>query len=428
MDEWWRRRGGVGSRTLAAAVVGTLLVGTPQAAGGFEDALESDLASTAAPPTASAAAAPRPSAPPDSARTEFGGGVYLFRYQPLDLPEVDGRTEVYALYLQVDHADGPWAFRVQGRWRDTKLRSFYPSNVWIQEAWVSYTLSPGGGADGSGTGSSAGGPAGSRPAEVTLRAGKLYTRLGRFWDSSFFGNVHYFDGLKLDPDFGAEAAARVPAGRATLELRGQFLTNGDRVNGAFAGRDLEGIEGFREEGSFAGGARLTAPVADGTGAGSAPAAVSVGVSGLLERIESTDGRRPPVRASLDHVAVDAEVEVRGHRLYAEWSRRAADGVPADRRAGPAGSDADYWLLGAQVGLGRVHLRYNYSRGSYDDAGTAERIHQPGITVDLAPGIHALVEYDDWTRGATAGRSDGRPPGTEPARIDRSLDLVLLATF
>lgn len=345
----------------------------------------------------------------DGSATSVGGGVYLYHYAPLDLPGVEHETEIYAAFVNVDHRSGPWSFHGEARWRDTKLRDFYPSTIWIQEAWAAYR------------------PPLEVGPELTLRAGKVYTRLGRFWDGSFFGNLHYFDGLKLDPEFGVEAALDVPAGDALVEVRAQYLLNDDRVNGALVGRDLEGITSGNEAGSAVGGLHVTVPLlGPPRGAGGDAGdrlRVRAGVSGMIERgrvgVDAGDPDRPLSDVTLDHVAADVEVSAWGHEAYVEYTGRRADGVPPTTAAGPAGSEADYWLAGVQLHFGALHLRYNYSRADYRTAGFHERIHQPGITVDLSSWLHGIVEYDDWSRSSGPG---------EVVRLDRSLNLVILAEF
>lgn len=273
----------------------------------------------------------------ERATTRVGGGVYLYHYAPVDLVGADDHTEIYAAFVDVDHRAGPWTFHAEARWRDTKLREFYHSTIWIQEGWAAYRT-----------------PLESS-ADLSVRAGKLYTRLGRFWDGSFFGNLHYFDGLKLDPDSGVGA-------------------------------------------------------------------VRAGLSGMVERGSvGVDGRggpdQTPADVRLEHLAADAQITAWGHTAYVEYTDRTAEGATASPAAGPAGSDADYWLAGVQLHFGAVHFRYNYSRADYGDAGFHERIHQPGLTVDLRSWLHAIVEYDDWVR--EAGPS-------EPVRMDRSLNFVILS--
>lgn len=101
-----------------------------------------------APPATDARRGPEAAAtdtadPSDAEDTRFGGGLYLYTYRPVDLPGVDGKSEIYALYGDVSHREGPWEFRLQARWRETKLRPFYPSTTWVQEAWAALSVPEG---------------------------------------------------------------------------------------------------------------------------------------------------------------------------------------------------------------------------------------------------------------------------------------------
>lgn len=375
---------------------------------------------------------------------ELSGGVYLYHHQPLDLAGVDETTEIYALFLDLDRSEGPWTIHVQGRWRDTKLRPFYPSNVWLQEAWVAYERrladrsgerdgsSTGGTGEGAGAQDLSGGPV----TRLTLRAGKIYQRIGRFWDGSFFGNLHYFDGLKLDPEFGVEAVLEAPLGGAgaTAELHVQGLAGSDRVNGALEGRDLEGREDLGEKGAAA-GLRLSAPLAR---IGGRDLRGTVGVSGLAERVEAREADPSGADATLEHVAADLELALDdAGRLYVEWTRRASGGPGALSGLGPvgpvaergvAGSRATWWLAGVRADLGRLGLRYNLSTARYGDGGFREWIHQPGLTFRAHESVSLLVEYDDWRRVPSGPLPAAGAAPTRSTRLDRSLNVVLLLTF
>lgn len=315
---------------------------------------------------------------------DVSGGIYLYHYQPVGLAGVEPKTEVYAAYVTLDRRTGPWTVHIQARARDSKLRPFFAGNVWLQEAWLGYGVaSP------------------SARSSVTLRAGKLYQTLGRSWDGSFFGNLQYFDGLKLNPQFALEAAGRTRVGPLELGLSSQYILSSDRVSGALAGRDFETLDGFRNRDGA--GVRASASIAG----------ASLGAS-LLSQGVDTAGRvyRVP------HVALDGEYARGPITLYAEWTRRLAGSLPAVLDSSIAGSRATWWLAGAQWSRGAVHLRYNFSRSSYDALGRTEWIHQPGLTYDFAAGVHGLLEYDLW-QTRTAGVT---------AISDRSLNVVLLLEF
>lgn len=351
---------------------------------------------------------------------ELGGGVYLFHHQPLGVEGAEANSEIYAFHLDLDRTEGPWRIHVQARWRDTKLRPFFSSTTWLQEAWGSYRAPLG------------------EASSLTLRAGKIYQRLGRFWDGSFFGNLHYFDGLKLDPDFGVEASlrARPGDGGAQVELYAQGFVDSDRVNGALEGRDLEGEEELREK-TVGAGARADAPLGR---PGGRELRLGGGVSALIERVVATPGADTPgAAATLEHAAIDLEASWGPALAYLEWTRRASGGpavleelaASADAPVrGPAGSRASWWLAGVRVEAGPLELRYNVSTARYADGGFREWIHQPGLTLAMSDGVSLLVEYDDWRRDPSGPASFPAPPGgpARRARLDRSFAAVLHLTF
>lgn len=322
-------------------------------------------------------------------RPEFGAGALLFHYHPLALPGAVPYTEVYAAYATVGVVRGRWKSFAEVRARDDRLRPYFPGNVWLQQAWAGYDLLPD--------------SAGSR---LTLRAGKTYEVLGRFWDGSFFGNLQYFSGLKLNPQFGAEAVGRLPAGAANVEYTLQLVSNSDRVSGALAERSIEALPGWRERDSFNGRVAAALPAGFTLGAGAASRGAQ------LLRSEEIRGYRFPL------AALDAAWAGGPFAVFAEWTRRGRGDLPPALTGTPAGSAATFWLLGAQATRGRVQGRYNYSRVHFVDLARTEWIHQPGVTVTLAPGFAALAEFDLW-RAALPG-------GT--ATMDRSLDLVLSLTW
>ena len=329
--------------------------------------------------------------PSRAQETEAGGGVYLFHYQPLEMEEVDPTTEVYAVHGSLRHRRGPWEGYLQVRARDTKLRAFFPSTVWVQEGWGAYHH-----------------PLEREENRLTIRAGKMVQTTGRFWDGSFFGNVHYFDGLKLNPQFGLAVSGRRALGEAVLGLDGQFLLASDRISGAITGRDAETVEGFAERfgGSLRGTARL-------------PGGLRIGATLYDRRVvtaEASDNRAWNVW----HLSADLEYQRESWTVYGEWLRRPEDpGVPAVLVDAPAASEATYWLAGAQYRAGRLHLRYNVSLGDYERAGRREWIHQPGVTVDLSEHLSAYAELNLWRSDPAAGEADW---------VDRSLNFVLHVTF
>lgn len=313
--------------------------------------------------------------------TGVSGGLYLFHYAPLRLEGARARTEVYALFLDLDRAWNDFGLHVEARARDTRLRPYYPGTVWFQEAY-GYYQSPVG----------------------RLMAGKLYRRIGRFWDGSFFGNLQYFDGVKLDPDFGLALEGERSLDRTwSAEYSAQYFTVSDGINGALDGRDVESAAEQRERDTWV--ARISPRLHLRP-----RLSIAVGASyqnGRIERPEGSDRLRLG--------AVDAEVRGGPGLVYVEYTISKGRNAPAPPQlAGASSDDVRYWLAGGQLQVGPVALRYNYSRADYRGAGVTESIHQPGGTLRITDGLSAILELDYWESGG--------------AVFDRSLSLVLLATF
>lgn len=150
-------------------------------------------------------------------RIAFGGQTmlrYTTRFADLDRPS----AEVYNVRLVSQATRGELGFLAELRFRQTKLRSYSPSNVWLQQAHGRWQAGEG----------------------VDLSAGLIYNQLGLFWDGSWFGNLPYLNGHKLDPDLNLQLHVDRPLGkRAGLELWLQASPGEDGLNGTFATANKE---------------------------------------------------------------------------------------------------------------------------------------------------------------------------------------------
>jgi len=122
-------------------------------------------------------------------------------------------AEVYNVRLIGRVELDPFTFVVEPRLRQSNLRAFSPSNTWLQQAYASYaTPLPG----------------------LKLSGGLLYNQLGLFWDDSWFGNIPYLNGHKLDPDMNVEVAYSQSWGAIGLDAWLQVSPAEDGQNGQFA--------------------------------------------------------------------------------------------------------------------------------------------------------------------------------------------------
>lgn len=299
----------------------------------------------------------------------FSGGIYLFEYAPI-LRGASDKLEVYALVLNGDSQteDGRYGLHVQGRARDTKLRPYFDSTVWFQEAYA-WAKTPVG----------------------DVHAGKVYRKVGIFWDDSFFGNVQYFNGLKLNPDYGVEMVGR--------DWSLQYLTNNDHVAGSLDGRDVESDPDAKLRGL------ATARYAP---------TFSVGANKLTLGASAADGQIHRTNADsfrFTQLAGDVTL-VRGPlTTYLELLHQNGDDAPATRLGY---ATANYLLAGVRwQATNRVNARINYSRVTYRQRGNEYEV-VPGIVIALAKNVSLINEFDYWKGNGVV--------------IDRSFDFVVNYRF
>jgi hypothetical protein len=382
----------------------------------------------------------------------LGAGAYLVYYQPLDNTtfaptDKNGYFQLYAFYLKLDSdfvtKYGAIGGHAEIRMRDgghigagssnQYLRGFFSSNVWFQELYAYY-----------------------RPFSfLNIKAGKIYRKVGIFWDDSFFGNLQYFDGNKLVPDWGLslEGNRDFLEGKLGIEYSAQYFYNGSGTNGSLDyGRTL----GIPETAATVQDVRNYSPTAEGAVDSSSARMnelkhavdgrfaltlrplkrllLTVGLSGFNGRVYRTWKPALGVRNATDEsqfsqIAPELTVALRlgpvGLRLIGEYLRQ----------FGPGMRDAHYVLAGAKATWKGLAVYLNNSFVRYDlTPAIQEYIIQPGISYAIGGGLAALVEYDEWQRkdprGVTFPLQATNPAvvTTDFYAIDRSLNVVLVYSY
>ena len=362
------------------------------------EAAPSDVPAVPPPETVAATA---PGAPlPDWLRSlSIGGGVILWYYRPVDLGAgAESNVDLFFANLLLDGKFGRFGLHVEPRFRDSRLREFFPGPVWAQEAYASVAITP----------------------NVVVKAGKVYSHFGLFWDNSFYGNVQVYDGLKLDPDYGLslEGAVR-PDGSAGLRYWAQYFVVDGHTNVSLVGRDTISLPGGHRRNQSIIRLEPFSHTEHGL-------AVTGGISGaFLQADLGTDGTNNVYRA-----AADVSASWRRFAGWAEYTRqqgRSVTGFPiaatpatASTPAVPGQSSAhiNYALAGAQVALGPVTIRYNVSTGRYEDQSVTEWMHVPALAYAVGSNFTLLGEYVDWRRYADGGHTV----------VDRSVDVTLAGHF
>jgi len=311
----------------------------------------------------------------------FGGNVYLYQYVPLGIPGAHPKFELYAFSALVDAQKGAWGFHADYRLRTTKLRSYYPGNTWLQQGYVRYRTPWG-----------------------EVKAGSFYRRVGLEWDDSFFGNIEYFDGFMLDPEFGVGfEGSHDLSGRLGAEYSLQYFSTNAPVNGSLPGRDFVSEPGASAKNDVT---MRFAPVWHFNKWSS----LNVGGSFAQGAIDRDAGPHNLRR----QIAADATLQLGPILTYGEVLRQTVSGVVV-----LPPQDATYTLAGIRWARGRYQPRFNFSQANYHGlSGGREYILQPGITVRLVDNLSFIYEFDFWREVSVVN----------PTTIDRSLNLVLLYHF
>jgi hypothetical protein len=327
----------------------------------------------------------------------LGAGVLLWYYQPINVPQAQNDVSVFWSRLLIDGKWGIFGLHLEPRFRDTKLRPFFDGPVWLQEAYASADVAD----------------------DVQLRIGKTYSRLGIFWYTSFYGNVQVYDGLKLDPDYGATLQGTVGKAEDALSLAwwAQYFVVDGSTNVSLQDRDTISYPGARRRNQAIG--RLEPKLRLG------PATVALGASG--EFLQATGlpglGTQNVWRAAGDLTVVAGGLTLRGEVLHQDGftvtdfpiagtaATATAAAVP-----GQASAHNDYLLVGGEYTLGAVTAVFTSSLGSYNDVGVKEWMHVPAISVAVSPNVSFLGELVFWQNVTSAGTS----------LIDRSFNVTMNA--
>jgi len=319
---------------------------------------------------------------------ELHGSIYLWYYQPF----IDGakpNTEIYYANLTLDGKDGDFGYHFEPRFRDTKLRPYYSSNVWIQEAYGSWTT----------------------PDDLgTLKAGKEYTHFGHFWDDTFFGNQPYFDGLKLNPEVGVSLEnVRKVDDRWALEYAVQFFPNDGSTNGSLQDRDTISVAGARRRNDAI--LRVAPKIA-------LDKDVSLQVGGSAERFTS-DFAAPNTNDTVYRYAGDVELAVGAFDVFTEVIQQKGTSVLDFPLAGTPSDNVKYWWSGIGYHVTQdLLVRCAFSTADYGGTGVRETTWLPGVTWSFNKHAALLVEYDAWRRSQ---------PGDDTS-LDRSINFILYFHF
>lgn len=289
---------------------------------------------------------------------------------------IPGLRGTYYWYLDADpritlHNDFIQAIGYHGELRfresDNKFRSyFHNTHEWFYENY-GYVDTPVG----------------------RLKGGQIWMRFGMDWDDTWWGDVQYFDGLKLDTGYGfswENTWHPTDDNRFKLGSFVQYFITQPDVSGSLVGANPQSVPGSHERNI---GVIRLVPTWQLTDKSS----LAIGVSGLAGQIQNTAALGGDT--SQLAWAADATYTYEHFKVFGEVDQsfgvinpnRYVSGGPSDRI-----TDTE---IGAAYQCGPVTYRLAWSAGFDANPSGHQYLWVPGVTVALTKNVTLYAEYVNW---------------------------------
>jgi hypothetical protein len=413
--------------------------------------------------------APPPNAPPPPPTIKVGGGFILALFHPYNMkgearnqgrPTPKPNFETFRAAILLDSKIDRFGVHIEFRARDKRVREFYEGTAWLEEIYGSVDI--------------------MRPenplGSLTLKVGKAYTQFGRFWDDSFYGNVHLRDGLKLDPNYGLSLEGQIGKGQAGMKYYGQYFIIDGGTNTSLAGRDTI------SNAAPLSGHPPTAPI------GGTATSLARKRNMFVGRIEPFFALNPTtvfkIAGSIQNYTADfgptvdqenvlryggditanvawfgAWAEYTVQKGYSTFNHPFAAGPAganpfnatrsrAEAAPGTSSENTHYLLAGGRFFWKGIMLRYNFSRGTYNNVplpigngaraqltamgirnfpsvDVVEKMHVPGIMITATQQLFMMIEAPIHKR-VIPSYTLGRPSPEQTLVLDRSIVVTLHA--
>lgn len=218
----------------------------------------------------------------------------------------------------------------------------------------------------------------------TLKAGQVWKRFGLDWDGVFFGNQPYFDGFKLDPDYGLswEKTTAIDD-RLSVDSFVQYYFHEDGVNGSFGGADPESVAGYNEENT--GVIRLVP-----TWTFCDESTLALGASGLVGQVNSDLAGLPD--DTLSAWALDATYTTGPWKVFGEVFQSYGLLNPQRYTSLAPNNKLTGMLAGAHYTRGPVVYRCSYSASHDANPATDTHLIVGGATIHITKNIDLYFEY------------------------------------
>ena len=211
-----------------------------------------------------------------------------------------------------------------------------------------------------------------------FKAGEIWKRLGLDWDDTWWGDVEYFDGFKLDTDYGLSWEQ---SWKATDSLRidsvVQYFITKSGINGSEPDADPSSASGSAEYNI--GVARLvpTWRISD-------KSSLALGLSGLMGEIRNRRSVGPD-QTEADW-AVDLTYRYEPLELFAEVLQSYGRRNPHNYVSGGPSNQATDVLAGITYRIGPAEFRFAWSAGFLANPSGKQFLWVPGITLAVAKNV------------------------------------------
>lgn len=229
-----------------------------------------------------------------------------------------------------------------------------------------------------------------------FKAGQLRRKFGLDWDGSFYGNVAYYDGFKLNADIGISWEHTFwLKPKFSISSSAQFFFREDGISPGLIGADSESTSVFRLQNNAV--VRVVP-----TWWFSPTSSLALGFSGSVGQVKAQDA------SFSDHAfsawGVDLTYTRGKFKAYAEVLQSNGALTPAHYVSGGMSSRVTDFIVGTSYVTGPVTWRVAYSAGYDHHPGGRQYMFVPGVTIALTKNIDLYLEYVYWrvTAAGVAG--------------------------
>ncbi|MBB5032004.1 hypothetical protein [Prosthecobacter vanneervenii] len=220
-----------------------------------------------------------------------------------------------------------------------------------------------------------------------FKAGQLRRRLGIEWDGSFYGNVAYYDGFKLNSDIGVSWEHTFwLRPKFSIESTAQFFFREDGISSGLSGADTESTSAFRLQNNAVFRVVPTWWI-------SRTSSLALGLTGSIAQAKA---QLPGYR---DHAlslwGIDLTYTRGRFKTFAEVLQRNGAVNPTRYVSGGMSTRTTDFIVGTSYATGPVTWRMAYSAGYDAHPGGRQFMFVPGVTIALTQNIDLYLEYVKW---------------------------------